>query len=144
MKKKKSFAKHIQNFFLTFVRCGIMGWCMEILFTSLQSFRRREKKGMGNTSVFMFPIYGLAVFLKPVCHLVSGLHVILRGTIYAICIFTAEYGTGRFLQKRDMCPWDYGSSPWNIRSIIRLDYAPVWFLTGLIFERLLRAEASEK
>lgn len=144
MKKSNAFAKQIQDFLLTFVRCGILGWCMEILFTSVQSFRRREKKGMGNTSVFMFPIYGLAVFLKPVCRLVGGLHVILRGIIYTICIFTAEYGTGRFLQKRDMCPWDYSSSPWNVRSIIRLDYAPVWFFTGLIFERFLRAEASEK
>ncbi len=144
MKKRNSFANQIQDFLLTFVRCGILGWCMEILFTSLQSFRRREKKGMGNTSVFMFPIYGLAVFLKPVCRLVGGLHVILRGIIYTVCIFTAEYGTGRFLQKRDMCPWDYSCSPWNIRSIIRLDYAPVWFFTGLIFEKFLRAEASER
>lgn len=144
MKKSNAFAKQIQDFLLTFVRCGILGWCMEILFTSVQSFRRREKKGMGNTSVFMFPIYGLAVFLKPICRLVGGLHVILRGIIYTICIFTAEYGTGRFLQQRDMCPWDYSSSPWNVRSIIRLDYAPVWFFTGLIFERFLRAEASEK
>ena len=144
MKKSNAFAKQIQDFLLTFVRCGILGWCMEILFTSVQSFRRREKKGMGNTSVFMFPIYGLAVFLKPICRLVGGLHVILRGIIYTICIFTAEYGTGHFLQQRDMCPWDYSSSPWNVRSIIRLDYAPVWFFTGLIFERFLRAEASEK
>lgn len=144
MKKSNAFAKQIQDFLLTFVRCGILGWCMEILFTSVQSFRRREKKGMGNTSVFMFPIYGLAVFLKPICHLAKGLHVVLRGIIYTACIFTAEYGTGRFLQKRDMCPWDYSSSPWNVRSIIRLDYAPVWFFTGLIFERFLRAGVSGK
>ncbi len=56
----------MKNFIKMFLRCGILGWCLEISFTALQSFRRREKTGMGNTSVFMFFIYGMAVFLKPV------------------------------------------------------------------------------
>ena len=40
-----------------------------------------------------------------------------------------------------MCPWDYSRARSNIQGVIRLDYAPVWFLTGLLYERLLQKEA---
>lgn len=52
-------------------------------------------------------------------------------------IFAAEFGTGMLLKHYGMCPWDYSSSPFNYKGVIRLDYAPVWFLTGLIYEKLL-------
>jgi uncharacterized membrane protein len=34
------------------------------------------------------------------------------------------------------CPWDYSSFPGNIQGIITLEYAPVWFMFGLAFERV--------
>ena len=42
------------------------------------------------------------------------------------------------LKKRNMCPWDYSKARWNIKGVIRLAYAPVWFLTGLLYERVLK------
>ncbi len=126
----------------TFLRCGILGWCLEILFTALQSFRRREKTGMGNTSVFMFFIYGMAVFLKPVCALVKNMPVWLRGLIYTVCIFSAEYTTGMLLSRKERCPWNYAHSRYHINGLIRLDYAPLWFFTGLLFERILTGSSA--
>ena len=34
-------------------------------------------------------------------------------------------------------PWDYSGVPHQYKGIIRLDYLPVWFLTGLFFEKIL-------
>ena len=54
-------------------------------------------------------------------------------------IFTVEYTSGMYLKKRGCCPWDYSDSPYHINGVIRLDYAPLWFLTGLFYEKRLRS-----
>ena len=59
----------------------------------------------------------------------------LRGGVYAFLIYTIEYTTGVILKKYRACPWDYSKSKFNIKGVIRFDYAPAWFLTGLIFEK---------
>lgn len=133
----------MKKYFLSFLHCGILGWCLEILFTALQSLRRREKTCMGHTSAFMFFIYGMGVFLGPVYRLIRRLPVFWRGITYMLCIFTAEYITGKSLSKRDLCPWNYENSRFHIGGVIRLDYAPLWFLTGLMFERFLLSETAK-
>lgn len=120
-----------------FIKCGTIGWCMEILVTSFDAFRRREPTLTGHTSVFMFPIYGAACLLRPLCILLSGFHWIVRGFAYMLSIFSMEYMSGRFLQKKKKCPWNYAQSGWNIGKVIRLDYAPAWFLLGLLFEKVV-------
>lgn len=130
----------MKHFFKTFLHnflvCGVTGWCMEITFTALDSLRRRDWKLMGNTSVWMFPIYGLGAFLAPVGRLLRKKPVWLRGLTYMSLIFSAEFITGTLLQKKSLCPWDYSKSPWNVKRLIRLDYAPFWFGAGLLFEKL--------
>ena len=49
-------------------------------------------------------------------------------------------GTGMLLKHYDMCPWDYSGNPLNYKGVIRLDYAPLWFCTGLLFEKILSHE----
>lgn len=120
-----------------FIHCGILGWCMEITFTALDSFRKRQFTLKGITSIWMFPIYGMASFLAPLCRLLKGKPIFVRGCTYAACIFLGEYVTGSLLKKKGLCPWDYSKSRWNINGLIRLDYAPNWFLAGLLFERLI-------
>ena len=44
----------------TFFICGLTGWCMEILFTSLGGLLRGDLLLNGHTSIWMFPIYGRA------------------------------------------------------------------------------------
>lgn len=127
----------MKKFILNFIHCGILGWCLEIIFTALHSFRRREYKLKGNTSLFMFPIYGMAAFLAPFFRIFKGKPLWFRGLFYAFCIFTGEYSTGYLLRKKDLCPWDYSHSKWNIHGLIRLDYLPCWALAGLLFEWLL-------
>jgi len=127
----------VKTFAKNFLICGVTGWCMEIIFTSLNSFRQRDLTLKGTTSIWMFPIYGSAAFLTPICRLLKHKPTWVRGMTYMSLIFTAEFITGQFLKRKTICPWDYYRSKWNVKRIIRLDYAPFWFAAGLLFERLL-------
>ena len=121
-----------------FIRCGICGWCLEILWTGFLSFRRRDKTLSGHSSLWMFPIYGMAAFLAPISRIISKAAFWVRGLVYTVTIFCTEYLTGKFLKKHGCCPWDYSSARLGIDGVIRLDYAPLWFFCGLLFEKLNR------
>jgi uncharacterized membrane protein len=127
-----------------FVICGVFGWCIEILWTSFEKFRRRDMKLIGNTSIWMFPIYGMASLFTPLCRFIQNANFIVRGFIYMLSIFTAEYTTGYVLKKHDMCPWNYSNAKYNINGLIRLDYAPLWFIIGLVFEQILNLKNRKK
>ena len=92
----------------------------------------------------MFPIYGLGILILPMYALMRNRSPMFRGFFYAIAIFMVEFITGSALKERSLCPWDYSHAKWNIKGVIRLDYAPVWFCTGLIFEQaLLRSKRTD-
>lgn len=127
----------VSGFFANFIKCGVIGWCMEIIFTSLDSLRRRDLRLKGNTSIWMFPIYGSAALLAPVSRLLKNTPGWMRGLAYMSLIFSAEYLTGSLLSRKNLCPWDYNRCRWNINRYIRLDFAPYWFAAGLLFEHVL-------
>ena len=122
---------------VNFLLCGATGWCMEILWTGLHSLLDGQKTLTGKTSLLMFPIYGCAALIKPMYHLVGRLPLLARGSIYSAAILTGEFISGSLLKKHDCCPWDYSHARFNIRGIIRLDYAPLWMGAGLLFEQIL-------
>lgn len=63
--------------------------------------------------------------------------LLIRGILWTAIIFTLEYMTGWLLYAiLGSCPWDYSGSLYHINGFIRLDFAPVWFALGLIFERV--------
>jgi uncharacterized membrane protein len=110
---------------------------MEILFTSTGSFLKQDKRLIGRTSVWMFPIYGTAAVIAPLYRHIKNLPALLRGCIYSVGIFSFEYISGTLLKHHGMCPWDYSQAKANIGGVIRLDYAPLWMAAGLLFERIL-------
>lgn len=153
----RKLAKNIISFYNQwlkyFILCGITGWCLEIVFTSVESILRQDWRLMGKTSLIMFPIYGLGVLLGPICRRldrwldeglwetakIPGGEILLRhGMIDMVLIFTAEYLFGLWLGRLGICPWDYSGRPTNIHGLIRLDFAPLWFLTGLILEKVAK------
>lgn len=115
----------------------MIGWAMEIFWTGLHAFRVRNLKLIGSSSLWMFPIYGSAAFLAPVMQKLKDISLFKRGFIYMSCIFLGEYISGMLLKRRNMCPWDYSRTPYHLNGVIRLDYAPVWFLVGLLYEQIL-------
>lgn len=120
-----------------FLLCGLTGWCMEILFTAFDSFRRRELQLVGRTSIWMFPIYGLASVIGPISKHLKDLPALWRGSIYTVGIYLTEFTTGSLLSFLQICPWDYSQAALNYKGLIRFDYAPLWFMAGLFFEKIL-------
>lgn len=134
----------IPNIIRNFLHCGLSGWCFEILFTALGSLRNRDFTLKGKTSIWMFPIYGSAAFLSPLFKLLHNKSLLQRGLTYMSLIFSAEYISGKLLSCKNLCPWDYSRAKWNIQRVIRLDYAPLWFFTGLFFEKINTTPKQEK
>jgi len=120
-----------------FLRCGILGWAMEVFWSGLHAFRVRDLKLTGTSSLWMFPIYGSAAFLTPLMNKIKNVRFWKRGFIYMSLIYLVEFISGSLLKRKDMCPWDYSRSAFQIRDVICLDYAPVWFLVGLLYEKIL-------
>lgn len=124
-------------FFKNFLICGLAGWFTEIVFTSLKALRRRDMTLKGNTSLWMFPIYGSAALLAPLSRFLKDRPVWLRGAAYMSLIYSIEYLSGKLLSRHKSCPWDYSRCRYRINNVIRMDFAPFWFGLGLLFERLL-------
>lgn len=122
-----------------FLTCGLLGWCLEIFWTGLHTLGGKDFRLMGHSSLWMFPIYGMASCISPLSQKLRSLKwpFPLRGIVYTAGIFATEYGTGFLLKKYNLCPWDYSGCHSNIHGLIRLDYAPIWFVTGLFYEKIL-------
>jgi len=117
-----------------FLIYGALGCLMEVLWTGLASLKSKNFKLNSTTSLWMFFIYGMVAFLEPVFRLVSPMPVLLRGLIYAACIFTGEFITGSLLKRIQVCPWDYSGAKYHVKGVVRWDYLPAWIVAGLVFE----------
>lgn len=115
---------------------------MEILFTSFHSIKRKDFRLKGQTSIWMFPIYGMAALINPVHKKLQKKSPLLRGGIYTLGIFTCEYISGSLLRRHHLCPWDYSNEHSNVNGLIRLDYTPYWMAASLIFEKILDVKES--
>ena len=106
---------------------------------------------MGKTSLLMFPIYGMGALLGPIGKRVDNWlslppsetisikdRMVRHGMLYMVLIFTAEYISGAWLKSKGMCPWDYSGRQTNINGLIRLDFGPLWFGMGLLFEQITK------
>jgi len=126
---------------IRFVIYGLLGWCMEIVWTAVTMTLKGEQQGWrleGKSYLWMFPIYGLAAPLfEPLHDLLRPRPWLLRGSLYVLGFWTVEYGMGWLLRRlTGVCPWDYSRARWHVHGLIRLDYAPAWFLVGMGLERL--------
>ncbi|MGE5633174.1 MAG: putative ABC transporter permease [Caulobacteraceae bacterium] len=116
---------------------GLVGWIAETLFTGIGSLLSGDLTMRSQTYIWMFPIYGLMIFLEPIHDNIRNAPVVIRGGVYTIIIFAIEYVTGGILKEfLGRCPWNYGIGPYSIDGIITLSFIPVWFIGGLLFEKL--------
>jgi uncharacterized membrane protein len=117
---------------------GFTGLMMEVIWTGILSFLRFDFTLECQTSLLMLPVYGLAVMLEPFFEYFTktGVSAVVRGAAYAVLIFFAEYSTGGIYTLLGICPWNYVGANFNVNGLIRLDYAPLWAMAGLMFEKL--------
>jgi uncharacterized membrane protein len=127
----------IKSMALRFLIYGLLGWSVEIVWTGLGSLLQGNLLLKATTSLWMLPIYGLAVFLEPLHEKIRTWPWTFRGLVWVGLIWSLEFFAGfglKFLLGSP--PWDYGLTPYSFYRLIRVDYAPLWFLLGLLFERL--------
>ena len=123
-----------------FVVCGLTGWCIEVFFTSLCAAGKKDRKLMGQSSAWMFPIYGSAVIIGDIYKKIYKWPSLLRAFLYGVGIMIVEYVSGCFLTKMDVCPWSYEGCRYSIKGVIRLDFLPLWMMAGMLYERILTKE----
>lgn len=118
-----------------FLLYGAFGIFLEILWTSINSCISGDLTFTGHSSLIMFFIYGMVLFLEPLFELFSHQYTFVRIVTYSMFIFSMEYFSGIFLTKLSMCPWFYDGK-YNISNVIRLDYIILWMAAGYVYERL--------
>lgn len=120
-----------------FIIYGAMGICAEIMWNGSIALINGDITMTGRSSIWMFPIYGMLVFVEAVHENIRDKPVIIRGGIYTILIYIGEFTTGSILKfGLGACPWNYELFPLSLYGLITLIYTPVWFVLGLIFELL--------
>jgi uncharacterized membrane protein len=120
-----------------FIIYGLLGLCAEVLWNGFGAMLKGDMLLRGTTCIWMFPIYGLAIFLEPVHYRIKHLPLIVRGGIYMVLIFAVELISGLMLRWfLGVCPWNYVDEPLSIYGIITLSYAPVWIVVGIMFEKI--------
>jgi hypothetical protein len=128
----------VKNIFMLkrFFIYGLTGWIMEILWTGAGSLINGDMRLGGFTNLWMFIIYGMAVFLEPIHDIIHKWRWPIRGFIWMVLIWGIEYTSGLLLVNiLGVYPWLY-KGPFAIDGLVRLDFAPAWFAAGLIFERI--------
>lgn len=125
-----------------FVIYGLIGWCIECFFTSVVDLASGagDLRLKGYSYLWMHPIWGVGLLLGE--RLLQALRRarLTRATRalvgMAVC-FSVEYAAGALLVALiGHCPWDYSNSVWSVNGLIRLDYAPFWWMVGLLYEPL--------
>lgn len=124
----------IKRFFIY----GIAGWSMEIVWTGLYSLTHGNASLEAYTSLWMLLIYGSAVFLEPLHDIIQNWNIFLRGLIWVVIIWGIEFTTGKILLSiLHVYPWRYYGK-FAVEGLVRIDYAPAWFIAGMLFERIHR------
>ncbi|MFA5524457.1 MAG: hypothetical protein WDA24_08865 [Tissierellales bacterium] len=135
---KISVLEHNIIMLIHFIIYGLLGMIMEIFWTGIHSLISGDLNLISQTSIWMFFIYGSAVFLEPIHDKIRRKNVIFRGITWTFLIFIIELLCGFLLNLLiGSCPWDYkDSTVYTLNGYIRFDYFPVWFVVGLVFEKI--------
>ena len=89
-----------------FILCGLAGWCIEVAFTSFNALRRKDKKLIGQTSAWMFPIYGMAAGIGNVMRCVTT-GDLMDGCTEKLDVFSHHYYNGISERMAPMMPAAY-------------------------------------
>lgn len=120
---------------------ALHGYATEIIFTACYEFVfSLNWKLMGNTSIWIMPIYGISGLVCEQIHMVcakKNMPLYLRGFVYLLWTYLWEFSSGFILQQFDLCPWDYTHYDWDVMGLITLEYAPLWYLLSLFIDRYI-------
>ncbi|MEW5849438.1 MAG: hypothetical protein AB2A00_11525 [Myxococcota bacterium] len=120
---------------------AMVGLGLEVVFTGvLDGITHRRKLLMGYSSVWYVPFYAAVpwAFERLWPYLVA-LPWFTRGAVYVVLFHVGEYlamGLLRLLLGQSPSEESYRKSAYNIHALTRLDFAPAFFVMGMLFEWL--------
>lgn len=132
------------NLLFLFAAFGCIGITTEIFFTAIVDAINAVQAGgsinwrlMGNSYIWMFPIYGIAGIALPLVYdKLQHWPGVARWALYGVAILAVEFVTGWLLDvTTGRCPWEY-TKGWHIMGYIRLDFYPLWVGFGIMIERI--------
>jgi hypothetical protein len=123
-----------------------IGITMEVFWTSiLNSIKTKDPRLTGKTYLWMFPMYAVVPFIYMfVLARFPGINIFVRGLIYMFGFYLLEFISGFLIKKTvGVSPWNYENysikifgkkHKSNLLGLICLEYAPIWYLYGIIGE----------
>ena len=120
---------------IRFILFGMLGLIGALLYSAIRnSFSKRSLDLSAQTSLILFPAFGLIAILYPIVAIHLGnLPWYLRGVVYMLAFYILQYIIGYALTKFGACPWKYPKGG-SLQGLVRLSDAPAWFLAGLLAE----------
>jgi uncharacterized membrane protein len=125
-----------------FLAYGFLGWALEVAFTGVtDSFGLRDRRLRGHSYLWMLPVYGAGGLLLERLHDRLAARRVprwARSLVYTAGIYGLEFGSASLLERTTgHVPWRYLTGM-HLRGYVRLDYAPLWYGCGWLFEALER------
>lgn len=120
---------------------ALHGYLIEVSFTAAwELIASGDLKLPGCTSVWCLFIYSVATLVmeKITVHLEArNVPLYFRAIAHAAWMYVWEFCTGWVLKKFGACPWDYTNFTYNYAGLVTLEYAPLWYVCGILFECFL-------
>lgn len=119
---------------------ALQGYFIEVTFTAICNLIDTGSVELrGCSSIWSLGIYCAAtVSMEKISALLRPLGWPLAAIAFAhmCCMYVCEFTSGCFLRAIGACSWDYGDFMFNLAGLVTLEYAPLWYLLGVIFEKL--------
>ena len=114
-----------------------IGITMEVVATSIMDFiKYRDPRLKGETYLWMLPVYAAVPYIYM---FVTSTFIdsgwIVKGFIYMIAFYLLELLAGLIIKALvGVSPWNYKDYRFHFKEVICLEYAPVWFIYGVVGE----------
>ncbi len=135
-----------------FLLFAVLGIAYEVLLRGIKNAVWR-KTFYGASNLWSFPIYGAVIFIVIfVQNYFAFQPWFIRGILYMLLIYGWEFVSGSLLGLFKIKAWDYSQNTdfrcqdgciratnkkkFHFKGLICLEYAPIWFIGGLLLEWL--------
>lgn len=134
------------NLLVTIAGFVLGGITLEVFWTSISNYRRKKDFRLkGHSYLWMFPVYAIVPFIYMFSlNFLSDYSIFIRGLFYMFAFYLLEYLSGYLIKKIiGQSPWDYSNRSIkifgkkfksNFHGLICLEYGPVWYIYGILFE----------
>ena len=114
-----------------------IGITLEIVATSIMDFiKYRDPRLKGESYLWMLPVYAVVPYIYMfVTSTFKDSGWMMKGFIYMISFYLLELVAGLIIKRLvGVSPWNYKNYRFHFKEVICLEYAPVWFIYGVVGE----------